>query len=262
MNTKIILIMGLPGSGKTTLSKELLNHIDAEHFEADVIRQLENDWDFSEEGRMRQVYRMRELALKSNKAYVICDFVCPLVEGREILQPDIIIWMNTIEKGRFEDTNKAFVEPENVDYLITDYNAELHSEVISRTILETAEQSFDTNLPTTQMLGRFQPFHDGHLALFEKCHEQTGQVVIMVRDTPRGIKDPFDFKTVKQNIQLYLLGEGYEENHDYIIMKVPNIVDISYGRDVGYSITQHKFDKDVEDISATEIRRQIGIEKS
>ena len=62
MNTKIILIMGLPGSGKTTLSKELLNHIDAEHFEADVIRQLENDWDFSEEGRMRQVYRMRELA--------------------------------------------------------------------------------------------------------------------------------------------------------------------------------------------------------
>jgi cytidyltransferase-like protein len=112
------------------------------------------------------------------------------------------------------------------------------------------------------MLGRFQPFHDGHLALFEKCHEQTGQVVIMVRDTPRGIKDPFDFKTVKQNIQLYLLGEGYEENHDYIIMKVPNIVDISYGRDVGYTITQHKFDKDVEDISATEIRRQIGIEKS
>tara|TARA_B100001250_G_scaffold130682_1_gene111496 strand:- start:60518 stop:61306 length:789 start_codon:yes stop_codon:yes gene_type:complete len=262
MNTKIILIMGLPGSGKTTLAKHLLDYIDAEHYEADVIRQIENDWDFSEEGRMRQVYRMRELAQTTKRPYAICDFVCPLVEGREILQPDIVIWMNTIEKGRFEDTNQVFVEPEKVDYLVTDYNAELHSEVISRTILETSAISFDPKLPTTQMLGRYQPFHDGHLALFERCHEQTGQVVIMVRDMPADIKNPFDFKTIKQNIKLYLLGEGYEENHDYVIIKVPNIVDISYGRDVGYSITEHKFDKDVEEISATEIRRQIGIKEN
>ena len=262
MNTKIILIMGLPGSGKTTLSKELLNHIDAEHFEADVIRQLENDWDFSEEGRMRQVHRMQDLCRQSEKPYAIMDFVCPFTQGRLILNPDYIIFMDTIEKGRYADTNKAFQRPlkSEIDYLVEDQNGELHSEVIAREIL-AENQRFDENKPTTQMLGRFQPFHDGHYALFKRCFDKTGQVVIMVRAMENTMKNPFDFKTVKQNIKMYLLGEGYEENVHYIIQKVPNIVNITYGRDVGYKIEQESFDKETESISATEIRRQLGFTK-
>ena len=109
------------------------------------------------------------------------------------------------------------------------------------------------------MLGRFQPFHDGHFALFKRCYDKTGQVVIMIRAMENTSKNPFDFKTVKQNIKMFLLGEGYEENVHYIIQKVPNVVNITYGRDVGYKIEQESFDKETESISATEIRRQLGI---
>ena len=108
------------------------------------------------------------------------------------------------------------------------------------------------------MLGRFQPFHDGHFALFKRCYDKTGQVVIMIRAMENTAKNPFDFKTVKQNIKMFLLGEGYEENVHYIIQKVPNVVNITYGRDVGYKIEQESFDKETESISATEIRRQLG----
>ena len=108
------------------------------------------------------------------------------------------------------------------------------------------------------MLGRYQPFHDGHYELFKRCFDKTKQVVIMVRAMENDIKNPFDFKTVKQNIKMYLLGEGFEENVHYIIQKVPNIVNITYGRDVGYKIEEEKFDKDIENISATELRRQLG----
>ena len=166
----------------------------------------------------------------------------------------------TIEKGRYADTNKAFQRPlkNEVDYWVEDQNGELHSEVIARELL-AENRRFDETKPTTQMLGRFQPFHDGHFALFKRCYDKTGQVVIMIRAMENTSKNPFDFKTVKQNIKMFLLGEGYEENVHYIIQKVPNVVNITYGRDVGYKIEQESFDKETESISATEIRRQLGI---
>ena len=111
--------------------------------------------------------------------------------------------MDTIDKGRYADTNKAFQRPlkNEIDYLVEDQNGELHSEVIAREIL-AENKRFDENKPTTQMLGRFQPFHDGHFALFKRCYDKTGQVVIMIRAMENTAKNPFDFKTVKQNIKM------------------------------------------------------------
>ena len=112
-----LLIFGLPGSGKTTLAKPFAELIQGVHINADEIRSHYNDWDFTPEGRMRQALRMRYLAdgvVRAGKV-AVTDFVCPTELTRYIFEADIIIWMDTIERGRFEDTNKLFERPANVD---------------------------------------------------------------------------------------------------------------------------------------------------
>ena len=129
---------------------------------------------------------------------------------------------------------------------------------------------FDSKKPTTQMLGRWQPWHDGHTALFERALAETGQVVIMIRDvggitgedagggrTVAQDDNPFDVNEVKKNIRAGLLEAGYNYGEKYIIMEVPNIVDISYGRGVGYTFTQHDLGESIHNISATKIRAQM-----
>ena len=106
--------MGLPGSGKTYLAERLVPILNAAWYNADKLREMANDWDFSDEGRRRQSRRMRTFAdfEKENDRYVVCDFVCPTKETRENFDADIVIWMDTITEGRFEDTNKIFISPE------------------------------------------------------------------------------------------------------------------------------------------------------
>lgn len=135
-----ILIMGLPGSGKTTLASKLVEllqpHYSVLWLNADKVRTEFNDWDFSEEGRIRQSLRMRDLANSSNSDLVICDFVAPLPIMRSNFNPDLIIWMDTILEGRFNDTNAVFVPPETFDLQITnlDYSIDKICELIAHTL--------------------------------------------------------------------------------------------------------------------------------
>lgn len=277
--TQKILIMGLPGSGKTYFAERLKKYLEEhgtisyaralnEHigdcnakvtwFNADDIRRKYNDWDFSREGRIRQSLRMLQFALESGGEYVICDFVCPLPEMRNNFKADWTIWMDTIDAGRFEDTNKMFVPPNVYDFRITEQNAERWVEFVGNHIIENRRRPrWDNRKETVQMLGRWQPWHPGHRALFERAIAKTGQVMIMVRDC-QGWNDsnPFDFEQIAGRIRRDLdpLYQG-----QYNIMLVPNIVNITYGRDVGYKIEQETFDEATHSISATKIRQQMGL---
>ncbi len=139
---KKILIMGLPGAGKTYLANILYKIIDAEWINADKVRSEANDWDFSLEGRKRQANRMKNLAnnaLNKNK-HVIADFVCPTPQTREDFGADFVIWMDTIKEGRFDDTNKMFIEPKRYDYRVTKKNAELIAIQIAKKINEKKDE--------------------------------------------------------------------------------------------------------------------------
>jgi|SRR6056300_245538 len=118
-----ILIMGLPGSGKTWLAERLQKHLNCAWYNADKVREMANDWEFSEAARLRQAYRMKNIAdfENENNRDVICDFVCPLDITREIFEADVMIWMNTIDEGRFGDTNKMFQKPIDATYVIDEF---------------------------------------------------------------------------------------------------------------------------------------------
>ena len=120
---KKILVMGLPGAGKTTFAKMLVAacFFPVNVYNADFIRTIFDDWDFSDKGRLRQAYRMANFA-KSSHFTAVCDFVCPTEETRKIFDADIIVWMDTIKESRFEDTNKIFEAPSKYDFHIISYS--------------------------------------------------------------------------------------------------------------------------------------------
>ena len=156
-------------------------------------------------------------------------------------------------EGRFDDTNKMFVKPDKYDFHVTSQDAKNWSlKIFER--FKIMSYQWDNKKPTAQMLGRWQPFHDGHYNLFKEIIKKTGQVCIQIRDV-QGVDDnPFDFETVKKSIEDRL---NPEFEGRFKVMLVPNITNICYGRGVGYKIEEIELSKEIQEISATKIRAQM-----
>lgn len=252
---KKILIMGLPGSGKTTLAKELASRLSAVHFNGDDLRQnINTDLYYDIESRIEQSRRMNWLAdqVKKSGNYVICDFVCPTEQTRNQFHQDILIWMDTISASRYPQNDSLWQPPANYDYRITNWPT---AQDIDQ-LLININDNWDPRLPTAQLLGRYQPPHEGHVALVKHALQQYSQVNIMVREPLLDSKNPFTYQ------QIYDFWQQLIKTHNLVGVKVtrcPNISHVFYGRDVGYKISQIKLSDNLEQISATQIRRQMGI---
>src|SRR5690606_26379381 len=209
------------------------------------------DWDFSEEGRLRQAARMRDAANKYPGGVAIADFVCPTAETRAAFAPHYTIFMDTIDAGRFADTNAVFERPEYADAIVrqwVDYDKGMGVWGIGDEIRQRRPQGM--------MLGRYQPFHGGHHALFEQILERTGFVNVMVRNMPRDAKNPLGFDEVQRRIREKLDGDHAGR---YIVTQANNISGIYYGRDVGYKVEQIELPEHIKAISATAVRAEQGI---
>ena len=250
----IIQIIGLPGSGKTTLAKELASRINAIHLNADEVRSdLNKDLGFTKEDRLEQARRMGALSrLLANQNYnVVVDFVNPTEETRKAFgRVDKVIWRNRKPTRDYPDTTAMWEIPLNVDLMFDDL---IESEDAARlSIIDF--QLHDWREPTTLMLGRYQPWHEGHHALYKEAGNRTKQVLLGVRDTYKtSEKDPLNFNEVKSYIDKDPIMKKA------LVLKLPNITNIVYGRDVGYKIEQIDLGADIHAISATEKRRELGI---
>jgi hypothetical protein len=252
----IIQIIGLPGSGKTELAKALKERINAIHLNADEVRAtINSDLGFAIEDRIEHARRMGETArliAKQGVAPVIVDFVCPTELTRAAFgKPDILVFMDTITEGRFEDTNKMFDNPDSFD--ITFINHSLNADQKASQIIKDFALH-DWSAPTTLMLGRYQPWHEGHHALYKEAGKRTDQVLLGVRNTYNtSEKDPLKFDQVKE----YIAKDEFMDGA--LVLRLPNITNIVYGRDVGYKIEQVDLGADIHAISATEKRKQLGL---
>jgi hypothetical protein len=259
--TRKILLMGLPGAGKTTLATALAPRLNAVHFNADDVRaNLNKDLGFSEPDRIEHARRMGWLCdqVVRTGGFAIADFICPTSQARDAFLAGgeaFVVWLDRIQQGRFEDTNRMFVPPERWDIRVTaDGSPEFWAEQVTAKV----RPIFDAKKPTALFIGRYQPFHDGHRALIEEGMRRVGQVCIAVRDTT-GIdeKNPFSFEYVRSRIDHAL------RKHEgrFLVVALPNITHVFYGRDVGYVVERIELDAATERISATWIRQSLSGEQ-
>jgi cytidyltransferase-like protein len=246
-----ILIMGLPGAGKTTLAKALAPLLNAVIFNADAVRaNLSRDLGFSHDDRVEHARRMGWMCDRVVEAggTVIADFICPTGDTRDAFGEAFTIWVDRISKGRFDDTNRMFVAPSRFDLRVGPQGA---PEYWAEQVLARLRPAFDPQNPTALFLGRYQPFHDGHRRLIEEGLRRVGQVCVAVRDTHGiDVKNPLPFFAVKQRIEAALFAYAGR----FVVVPVPNITNVFYGRDVGYAVERIVLDETSEAISATRVR--------
>jgi hypothetical protein len=256
--SKKILIMGLPGAGKTTLARALASRLNAVHYNADDIRaNINKDLGFGEADRVEQARRMGWLCdlVTAQGNYAIADFVCPTEETRAAFTKGgkaYMIWIDRIKEGRFEDTNRLFRPPQLCDLRVT---AQGTPEYWAEEAARRLRPVFNFRKPTALVLGRYQPFHDGHKSQIVEAISRVGQACIAVRDTHgTDSKNPFSFEQVRARIEHGL--RDYEGR--FVVLLVPNITNIFYGRDVGYRIERIDLDRELHAISATGDRAGIA----
>lgn len=254
-----ILLMSLPGAGKTTLARVLAPRLNAVLFNADEVRaHINKDLGFSEADRVEQARRMGWLTDQVVRAggVAIADFICPTPDTRAAFLEGgkaFVVWLNRIESARFEDTNRMFIPPERADIVV---EPEGTPEYWADQIVRRVRPIFNPKAPTALFIGRYQPFHEGHRALVIKGLNRVGQVCIAVRNTG-GIdaSNPLGLEDVRGRIEHSL--REYEGR--FSIVSVPNITHVFYGRDVGYVIEKIELDTALQAVSATEMRRRLGI---
>jgi adenylylsulfate kinase len=255
---KKILVMGLPGAGKTTLSRALAPRLNAVHFDADQVRaNVNKDLGFSEADRIEQARRMGWLCDRVTSAggFAIADFICPTPAARAAFLEGgdaFVVWIDRIQSGRFEDTNRMFVAPEQCHLRVLAHGA---PEFWAEQAMKLVRPVFDPLKPTALFVGRYQPFHDGHRALVVEGLKRVGQVCIAVRNT-QGIdeKNPFNYEYVRSRIEHALR----EYEGQFIVVPVPNITAVYYGRDVGYVVERIELDPAIEATSATDMRKRMS----
>jgi cytidyltransferase-like protein len=252
-----ILVMGLPGAGKTTLTKALAPMLNAVVFNNDEVRaNINRDLGFSMEDRVEQARRMGWLCdrVVESGGIAIADFICPTPQTRAAFGEAFTIFVDRIREGNFADTNKIFVPPERYDFRV---QADGTPQFWAERIFSILRPTFDPKKPTALIVGRFQPFHRGHLRLIEESLRRVGQICIAVRDT-KGVdaKNPLTFFEVSKRVEAAL--RAYAGR--FIVITIPNISHIFYGRDVGYVVERIVLDETTEAISATETRRVAGLE--
>lgn len=249
--------MGLPGAGKSTLARTLAPRLGAVHFDADQVRaNINKDLGFSPADRIEQARRMGWLCdqVVAAGGIAIADFICPLEETRAAFGPAFTVWVDRIKEGRFDDTNRLFVPPARPDIRV---DAEGTPEFWAEQIAQALRPTFDPKRATALFVGRYQPFHDGHRALILEGMRRVGQVCIAVRDTVgTSAKDPFTFEYVKARIETALV----EYAGRFIVLQLPNIAAVFYGRDVGYRIERIDLDEAFANVSATQVRQRMGID--
>jgi hypothetical protein len=251
-----VLVMGLPGAGKTTLSRLLSARLNAVHFDADAVRSnINKDLGFSEPDRIEHARRMGWLCdqVVITGGYAVADFICPTPATRAAFSvggDPFVVFVDRIQSGRFEDTNRMFVPPSACDVRVT---SEGTADYWAEQIVRKLRPIFDPKMPTALFVGRWQPFHEGHKSLIIKGIDRAGQACIAVRDTA-GIDDnnPFPFEYIRARIEHGLR----EYDGRYIVIPVPNISHVFYGRDVGYKVEQLSLDESLEGVSATLIRKR------
>ncbi len=243
MNYTKILIMGLPGSGKTTLAKELSELIGAVHLNADEVRKnLNKDLGFSKEDRIEQARRMGWLCNKIAEAgkYVIADFICPTAQTRKAFGDCFLIFMDTIKKSKYKDTNKIFERPVKYDFIVKKRNARFYAQEIEKRI---------NNKKYSLFIGRYQPLHKGHIALIKTVLNEGKDVLVALRETPMNKENPYSISERKKMFS-DVFGERVK------VISIPDISEVCYGRKVGWGVREIRLAETVENISATKIREQ------
>lgn len=238
-----ILVMGLPESGKTTLAKELSSLLNAVHLNGDEIRRnIHKDLRFSIEDRVEQARRMGWLCdrITQTRTYVVADFICPTEETRTAFGDSYLVFVDTIQKSRYEDTNSIFEPPTNYNFRVKDKKAKEYAIQIKDDI--TGKKLYSL------LIGRFQPLHEGHIALIQSVLDEGKNVLVALRDTPQSNDNPY---SIKERMDMFYKAFGERVR----VITIPDISEVCYGRKVGWEIREIVLDQEIEKISATQIRK-------